>query len=164
MIDSSKLPIGRVDVLDNKLSDIDTTIVNNYNETNIKIDNVNEDLLEIIDGLTKRIQTLEARNYIKETWVNGASWYRIWSDGWIEQGGKYTRASATNWNTTITLFKPYKNTNYNISISSAGLAGDKLGEHGENIENVTTTSFSYYFYTGASGDGTTSFYWVACGY
>lgn len=164
MIDSSKLPIGRVDVLDNKLSDIDTTIINNYNETNIKIDNVNEDLLEIIDGLTKRIQTLEARNYIKETWVSGTSWYRIWSDGWIEQGGKYTRASATNWSTTITLFKPYKNTNYNISISSAGLAGDKLGEHGENIENVTTTSFAYYFYTGASGDGTTSFYWVACGY
>ena len=29
MIDSSKLPIGRVDVLDNKLSDLDTTIVNN---------------------------------------------------------------------------------------------------------------------------------------
>ena len=164
MIDSSKLPIGRVDVLDNKLSDIDTTIVNNYNETNIKIDNVNEDLLEIINGLTKRIQTLESQKHIVETWQSGTSWYRIWSDGWIEQGGKYTRASATNWSTTITLFKPYKNTNYNISISSAGLAGDKLGEHGENIENVTTTSFAYYFYTGASGDGTTSFYWVACGY
>lgn len=87
MIDSSKLPIGRVDVLDNKLSDIDTTIINNYNETNIKIDNVNEDLLEIIDGLTKRIQTLEARNYVKETWKSGESWYRVWKDGWVEQGG-----------------------------------------------------------------------------
>lgn len=118
MIDSSKLPIGRVDVLDNKLSDIDTTIINNYNETNIKIDNVNEDLLEIIDGLTNRIQTLEARRYVTTYWKSGTSWYRIWSDGFIEQGGRVTKTGSSG---TITFPKPFTTTNYSI----ATIEGDK---------------------------------------
>lgn len=27
--------------------------------------------------------------YVHETWGNGSNWYRKWSDGWIEQGGKF---------------------------------------------------------------------------
>ena len=178
MENSSKIPTERIDVLDNKLENIDNTLVSlqqSILDLNTRLEEVNTNLTTLINNnytdlntkitdLQTRATNLEARRYITTHWKSGTSWYRIWSDGWIEQGGKYTRASSTNWNTTITLFKPYKDTNYNISISSAGLAGDKLGEHGENIENVTTTSFAYYFYTGASGDGTTSFYWVACGY
>lgn len=102
--------------------------------------------------------------FVKATYVSGTTWYRVWSDGWIEQGGKYTGASGTCWSTTITFPKAFSNTNYNISVTSTGLAGDMWGEHGENVESITTSSFKYYFYTGASGDGTTGFYWTACGY
>ena len=102
--------------------------------------------------------------FVKTTYNSGTTWYRIWSDGWIEQGGKYTGTSGTCWSTTITFPKAFSNTNYNISVTSTGLAGDMWGEHGENVESITTSSFKYYFYTGASGDGTTGFYWTACGY
>ena len=102
--------------------------------------------------------------FVKTTYSSGTTWYRVWSDGWIEQGGKYTGTSGTCWNTTITFPKAFSNTNYNVSVTSTGLAGDMWGEHGENVELITTSSFKYYFYTGASGDGTTGFYWTACGY
>ncbi len=102
--------------------------------------------------------------FVKSTYSSGATWYRIWSDGWIEQGGKYTGTSGTCWSATITFPKVFSNTNYNVSVTSTGLAGDMWGEHGENVESITTSSFKYYFYTGASGDGTTGFYWTACGY
>lgn len=144
MIDSSKLPIGRVDVLDNKLSDIDTTIVNNYNETNVKIDNVNEDLLEIIDGLTKRIQTLEARNYVKETWKSGESWYRIWNDGWIEQGGVIT--SSTDKTVTVTLLKPMTTTNYSVMLTETDATTISNNSRNSTLDrdSRTKTSFSCY--------------------
>ena len=39
------------------------------------------------------------------------SWYRVWSDGWCEQGGEFVNAS------TITFLKPFIDTNYSISIN-----------------------------------------------
>ena len=46
---------------------------------------------------------------VVETYKNGASWYRIWSDGWCEQGGTMgVTAQVTN----VTLSKPYKDTSY----------------------------------------------------
>ena len=44
-------------------------------------------------------------------YVSGASWYRIWSDGWIEQGGVVTINGADQ-NGTVTLLKAHANTNY----------------------------------------------------
>jgi hypothetical protein len=94
----------------------------------------------------------------------GKRWYNLYSDGYLEQGGRYTGTMATSYSATILLVKPYRDVHYNISISSAGLNNDKLGEHGENIENVTTTSFTYFYYTSASADGTNGFYWSTKGY
>ena len=44
-----------------------------------------------------------------QTTANG--WYRVWSDGWCEQGGEFVNAS------TITFLKPFIDTNYSISIN-----------------------------------------------
>ena len=33
--------------------------------------------------------------YVTETYVNGTSWYRVWSDGWCEQGGTYSGVTST---------------------------------------------------------------------
>lgn len=48
---------------------------------------------------------------VTETYVNGTSWYRVWSDGWCEQGGLIARPSS-NTTITVTLLKPYKDTNW----------------------------------------------------
>ena len=54
----------------------------------------------------------EGRILVKE-YVNGANWYRWYSDGWIEQGGRGT--STTDAVTTITYSKAFSNTNYTIA-------------------------------------------------
>ena len=46
---------------------------------------------------------------IIESYVNGASWYRVWSDGWIEQGGTCTSG------TSVTLLQPYVDNNYTLT-------------------------------------------------
>ena len=60
--------------------------------------------------LIKRTDPQIQAPYITETYVNGTSWYRVWSDGWIEQGGKTTIPTASG--TTINFLKSFSNTNY----------------------------------------------------
>ena len=52
--------------------------------------------------------------YVTKTWISGAEWYRVWSDGWIEQGGHGTGSACT-------FSKPFSNKNYtfNVQPSSA---------------------------------------------
>ena len=50
--------------------------------------------------------------YIVESYVNGTSWYNLYSNGWIEQGGRIVINSATVGggtynNTTLTFIKPF---------------------------------------------------------
>lgn len=52
---------------------------------------------------------VDAKAYIVETYRNGTKWYRVWSDGWLEQGGR-TKGNKV----TITLLKPYSDDLYNI--------------------------------------------------
>lgn len=61
---------------------------------------------------TKTSTASKARPAVVVTnYVSGASWYRIWSDGWIEQGGVVTINGADQ-NGTVTLLKAHANTNY----------------------------------------------------
>ena len=98
--------------------------------------------------------------HIVETYVNGASWYRVYSDGWCEQGGVYTSSLGNNVKITVNLLKQYINTNYNICItlnrSSDGAAGVPV-----IYGNPTTTTFVY------MNDGDydeLGFRWQASGY
>ena len=49
--------------------------------------------------------------HIIDTYVNGTSGYRIWSDGYCEQWG----VARGNTNGSITFLKTFTNTNYNVS-------------------------------------------------
>ena len=87
-MDTSKLPISRVDELISKLDEINNRLIN-----------------------------LENSKRIIETQNEGTEWYRIWSDGWIEQGG--TTGLITSGNSynskTITFKKSFTNTNYTFT-------------------------------------------------
>ena len=61
--------------------------------------------MERINGL---IDKLNSMKYVIETLSEENNWYRIWSDGWIEQGG-YMPAGISD---TITFIKPFTNTEY----------------------------------------------------
>ena len=49
-----------------------------------------------------------------DSYVNGTQWYRLYSDGWLEQGG----VVGSGDNMTVILLKPYSNTDYTIQISA----------------------------------------------
>lgn len=51
--------------------------------------------------------------HIVETYHNGTNWYRVWSDGWCEQGGRTTSYSGAGYQ-TITLLKQMADTNYTL--------------------------------------------------
>ena len=77
--------------------------------------------------------------YITETYQNGNSWYRIWSDGWCEQGF-IINANVTS----ITLLKPFTTTTYNVLFSFVDTTDtsstDRAGTKSAN--NKTITSFT----------------------
>ena len=51
--------------------------------------------------------------YVTKTWHSGTSWYRVWSDGFIEQGGVAT--VGDHYYAPLTFPHPFSNTNYSIS-------------------------------------------------
>ena len=68
--------------------------------------------MERINGLLDKLEevsnNLNSMKHIIEEYHSGTQWYKIWSDGWIEQGG-YMPARISD---TITFIKPFTNTEY----------------------------------------------------
>ena len=76
-------------------------------------------------------------DYVVESYVNGTEWYRVYKSGWIEQGG-VTKAQESN-SYLVTLLKPYKDTNYNVSVT--GKTTSKTDRGWNYAHTLTTTSF-----------------------
>lgn len=111
--------------------------------------------LGYLDGVTSKIQTQLNAKPTCTYWKSGASWYRKYSDGFIEQGGK---SNAVQSGTIITLHTAFSNTNYTILLTPQL---DGLGWAGVvNANNKKAASFSMYNYSSS----TIPTYWYACGY
>ncbi len=61
------------------------------------------DVAEVTTALADKIGRTECKAYITETYVNGTSGYRLYSDHYIEQWGRNAKG-----NTTVTLLKAFK--------------------------------------------------------
>lgn len=94
--------------------------------------------------------------YISETWKAGSTWYRKWSDGWIEQGGEYTKECDTN--ITITFPVAFKDTNYTIATSQ----NSRLTSSGVPISDFTTKTKTGLVHNYPSWG--IKMGWFACGY
>ena len=77
----------------------------------------------------------DCKAYVTETYKNGTSWYRVWSDGWCEQGGYNSNASAT-----INLLKQYTDTNY-IVITTILTESPSVSYYATKVSNKTTSDF-----------------------
>lgn len=55
-------------------------------------------------------QIPQPRTYVTQTGSRGTEWYRVWSDGFIEQGGHGTGSVCT-------FTKPFSNTNYTFNVN-----------------------------------------------
>lgn len=101
--------------------------------------------------------------YVTETWYRGPSWYRVWSDGWIEQGGTKAGALFSGTSQTLTLHKAYKNASY--TITGIGVKKSSVWGYASIEENtVTKNSFKYAGMGNSTQDGIVKFHWYTCGY
>lgn len=104
------------------------------------------------------INEMQEVQCVVETYKNGSSWYRIWSDGWCEQGGRSASVGQDS-NTTVTFLKPFIDTNYYgtwISCNGARVDGGGCPA----CDNLTTTTMRIY----NAYDVTIIANWYACGY
>ena len=112
------------------------------------------DVANISTGLTQaetRISALEnskvdkaGNAWVVESYRNGTEWYRVWSDGWLEQGGRITDSRAT-----LTFLKPFANANYYINALPTG----KGSWGGLSLQAVNRTAISTELWCTISNSG-----------
>lgn len=121
------------------------------------------DVANISTGLVQaetRISALEnhgAGATVVESYRNGTEWYRIWSDGWIEQSGSATFEGHSG--TTITFFHPFRDTNFYMSMSDYGGGSPSVYYNHISIRNKAATKCKIY----AGCSESISINWYACG-
>lgn len=115
---------------------------------------VEVDINEIISDLNTKVSTgdLDEVQCIVETYNNGTSWYRVYSDGWCEQGG-YTSAGVE-----VQFLKQFRDTNYTvIGIPNGGTSASSA----TTIACYNKTATGVFFTTASNS---TPVNWEAKGY
>ncbi len=103
-----------------------------------------------LSNITK--QTIFAKLFT--TYSNGTTWYRVWPDGWIEQGG----VAAAGGTVTVTFPKAFKNTNYTVVATSLGTNSEI---YAQCITKTSASQITIYNKGGAAGMQKN---WYACGF
>lgn len=99
--------------------------------------------------------TATAPAVVVEAWRSGANWYRVWSDGWIEQGGMTAIGSQVSG--TITFNKAFSDTNYVFSCICQSTTVNIT--YGPIAKAKTTSTIGLY-----GGSQLQNVYWYACGF
>lgn len=112
-----------------------------------------------VDALKNKPVAPSPKAYITETWRSGEKWWRRYSDGFIEQGGRITEPNSNNPSWTVTFHKPF--TSAGATVNATGNLKSGAGEYiGVAIRSVTTTGASMFSAT----YGGNVVHWYACGY
>lgn len=103
------------------------------------------------------------RAYVTETWHSGTSWYRKWSDGWVEQGGRVNAIEYSRKTQNVTFMVTMSNTNYFAVFNPVDSWHEKwdlssrvslLKMSGMTVKGSTNSNSAY------TGECT----WYVCGY
>lgn len=132
-----------------------TDIVYNKNGIAFDIDAIATD----VNGKMDRDGLNATASVCVESYQNGTSWYRVYSDGWCEQGGVANAGTSS-----VTFLKPFTNTNYYVTAHT--VTNDLGVTYHSIIGNKYTTSFE--IASGQYGSNPRSLQynasWQACGY
>ena len=120
--------------------------------------------MERINGLLDKLEEvtnkLNSMKYVIETGQSedGSQWYRVWSDGWIEQGG---HKLVHNY---IYFIKNFSNTNYIIvgNTSNATSSTDEQYYANNSVNFTAKTKSSAYIRL--YNNAVFGIDWYACGY
>lgn len=150
-VDQTALPIDPTRVSASEYNQIAASLMNIITSAGLTPDS--QDNAQLLNALGPRIV---------ETYSNGTSWYRVYSDGWCEQGGMSNLTYVTRAYTdiTITLLKEMANTNYAIVLSTS----DRGNVHLSNwvYSTINTTDFVTRTYSDGASTGTG--FWRVSGY
>ena len=91
---------------------------------------------------------------IIETYKNGTSGYRVYSDGYCEQWGTRTYSGVQ----ILTFLKSFKDTSYKFFIQSSYVSANALAMTIANSKTTSSIKVSWAWNTGGPCD------WIACGY
>ena len=101
---------GYVDISGYKVSPLYTYIIlTSAAKTDIEVDIDN--IMTDLNGKVDKSDMSEVQCVV-ESYSNGTEWYRIWSDGWCEQGGR-----ANSGTISVTFIKEFADTNYTITVT-----------------------------------------------
>lgn len=86
--------------------------------------------------------------YVKSTWRSGELWYRRWSDGWLEQGGRLKLGAFADDelpSSTFSLPTAFSNTTYTTVVTGEGIYGTSTLK----VESQLTSSVTVFETGGA---------------
>lgn len=112
-----------------------------------------------LDGSNLSGATVKA---VVETWHSGTEWYRVWSDGWIEQGGVIPSPNGSASFLTKTLPKQFSNTNYTLLVTLLTYLDSGTWARDFGAYDKTTTSFKTI--VSSKADKCQGKSWYACGF
>lgn len=104
---------------------------------------------------------------VVETWNEGDSWYRKWSDGWVEQGGIYSfgaTQSGSQVDITITFPVNFLDTTYVTSIIFGSNDTEYNAIYCFGCRHKTTSTISIDGIGLNNGQTVSRLEWTACGY
>lgn len=105
----------------------------------------------------------QSRGYLVESYTNGTSGYRLYSDGYCEQWG-YSDQDKNSLR-TITFLKPYKDTNYVVTLGASNINDPKnQNSRIAKIQSITTTNMVVVGVYDNNILNDFHFYWRTCGY
>lgn len=141
------------------MTEIETIASANRGVTALSQDDVKAQIKAALDGLKAGIDAKPSPSaYVVSTWTSSGNWYRIYSDVWIDQGGRVLVKATTYTAQPVTLHRTFKSTNYYASVSS------EITESTENSWDYAHTRTRTGFKAVAAADLNAYFYWFACGY
>ena len=101
---------------------------------------------------------------VVQNYRSGTSWYRVWSDGWIEQGGYTPRTSDAF--ISVNFAKPFSQDNPNVQLTRRFYYDNdstSCQNRTTGVSSVTKTGFKCYD-NDWSANGGSAGVWYACGY
>lgn len=118
-----------------------------------------------VTNVMSAINQVQGISHLMETWKsdNGMSWYRKWSDGWIEQGGNVVQSAS--W-TPIVFYTPFTS----IPVYAQYQLANPVGVYPNYfnlmtiMDSFTTVGMNIFTKDGNNRVSTNPGLWYACGY
>lgn len=146
-VDKTALPISQDRVSASEYNQIAASLMHIINSAGLTPDSA--DNAQLLTALGPRIV---------ETYSNGTSWYRVYSDGWCEQGGQLSGGSTQQ---TLTFLKTFADTDYTWLCSTT--SSDNYVKSVQ-ATSFTTTGCTWKVATDGGTLSSSGFRWEAKGY